>query len=81
VSVAPNLIQIEIINIDEFKKDDQVFSLGTFLQLKDDKGVSVIAIVKSYRIKDPVRQPLDNDETMAEPKDPSFACPRANTIF
>ena len=72
ISVAPNLIQIEIIDIDEFKKGNKVFALGTFLQIKDDKGISVIAIAKSYRIKDPTDEPLDSNGTMPQPRAPSF---------
>jgi DNA helicase HerA-like ATPase len=72
ISVAPNLIQIEIIDIDEFKKDNQVFALGTFLRIEDDKGISVIAIARSYRIKDPIIEPVDSEGTMPVPKAPSF---------
>lgn len=72
VSVAPNLIQIEITDIVEFKKADESLSLGAFLQITDDKGVSVIAMAKSYRIKDPTDEPPNGEGPIPKPKQPSF---------
>jgi len=54
-SIAPNLIQLEVKDIDAFATDDENrFSIGSYLKITDCNNVSVITIVKSYRIKDPV---------------------------
>lgn len=62
ISISPNLIQLEVKDIDAFAADDENrFSIGSYLKITDCNGVSVITIVKSYRIKDPV----PNSETQA----------------
>lgn len=54
VCVTPNLIQLEVIDIDEFVADEnKQFKIGSYLKITDNNGVSVIAIVQSYKIKDP----------------------------
>ena len=53
IGVSPNLIQIEILDIEEFKKShDKKLSLGSYIKITDDKGMSVIAIVLSYKVRD-----------------------------
>ncbi|MCP5004712.1 MAG: ATP-binding protein [Planctomycetes bacterium] len=53
--ISPNLIQIEVRDIKSFATDEEnQFSIGSYLKITDNRGVSVVAIVKSYRIKDPV---------------------------
>jgi len=54
-SISPNLIQLEVKDIQAFATDSEnQFSIGSYLKITDDNKVSVIAIVKSYRIKDPI---------------------------
>lgn len=54
VCVTPSLIQLEVIDIDEFVADEnKQFKIGSYLKITDNNGVSVIAIVQSYKIKDP----------------------------
>lgn len=54
-SISPNLIQLEVKDIQAFATDpENQFSIGSYLKVTDDNEVSVIAIVKSYRIKDPI---------------------------
>jgi len=68
-SISPNLIQLEVKDIDAFATDDaNRFSIGSYLKITDCNDVSVITIVKSYRIKDPVA----NSETEAGGKCRSF---------
>ena len=69
VSNSPNLIQIEVTDIEEFKKNEQEkFYLGSFLKVSDDsKDISVIGIIQSYRIKDPV-----SSGGKCEPLPPTF---------
>ena len=53
--ISPNLIQIEVRDIKAFTTDESNhFSIGSYLKITDNREVSVVAIVKSYRIKDPV---------------------------
>src|SRR5262245_58766761 len=55
ISISPNLIQIEVMDLNEFAADvDNKFSIGSYLKISDSHGSSVIAIVRSFRIKDPV---------------------------
>ncbi len=55
VSVAPNLIQIEVLDTAAFKSSaDSELSIGSYLKISDDNDLSMIAIVQSYRLKQPV---------------------------
>jgi len=67
VAVSPNAIQIEIGDIDMFKKEHVSFSLGSHLRITDDKGDSIIAIVRSYHVKDPILPAVDETGTVPEP--------------
>lgn len=52
VGVSPNLIQIEVIDTNEFKKAGEArFSIGSYLRISDDNNLSMIAVVQSYRVK------------------------------
>ncbi len=54
ISISPNLIQLEVTDLAAFASDDDnKFSIGSYLKITDGNDLSVIAIVKSYRIKDP----------------------------
>ena len=54
ICVTPSLIQLEVTDIDEFGADKaNQFRMGSYLRIKDNNGVSVIATVQSYKIKDP----------------------------
>ncbi|MCK4871927.1 MAG: ATP-binding protein [Phycisphaerales bacterium] len=68
ISVSQNLIQIEILDPAELKKQpEQRLTIGTYLKIADDDGLAVIAIVQAYRIKDPA-----SSDAQAEPSTPSF---------
>lgn len=53
IAVTPNLIQIEVIDTDAFKANaENTFSLGSYLRISDENGLSIIAVVQSYHIRD-----------------------------
>ena len=53
ISVTPDLIQIEVIDIAKFAAEEaDALRIGSYLKITDNNRVSVIAIVKSYKIKD-----------------------------
>jgi len=61
-SITPNLVQIEVRDIREFATtEDGQFAIGSHLKISDSNGVTVVAVVKSYRIKDPA--PLSEEDT------------------
>ena len=52
ITVAPNLIQIEVLDTAAFKSSaDSELSIGSYLKISDDNDLSMIAIVQSYRLK------------------------------
>lgn len=54
ICVTPNLIQIEVIDIGEFAaNENKQFKIGSYLKITDNNQVSVVAIIQSYKIKDP----------------------------
>lgn len=68
ISVSQDLIQIEVLDAGELKKQSgQRLTIGTYLKIADDDGLAVIAVVRAYRIKDPA--PSD---TQAKPVAPVF---------
>lgn len=68
ISVSQNLIQIEILDIGELKKQStQRLTIGTYLKIADDDGLAVIAVVQAYRIKDP-----PSSDAQTEPSTPTF---------
>jgi len=57
ICVTPSLIQLEVTNIDEFAADEsKQFKIGSYLKITDNNKVSVIAIIQSYKIKDPTER-------------------------
>ena len=52
LTVAPNLIQIEVIDADSFKQDASDFTIGSYLMISDDSNTSIIALVQSFKIKE-----------------------------
>jgi hypothetical protein len=68
VSVSPNLIQVEVIDVDEFKAGgSNQLSIGSYLKISDHDAISVIAIIQSYKIKEG-----DKDNSSDGPSRPSF---------
>ncbi|MCO6437327.1 MAG: DUF87 domain-containing protein [Phycisphaerae bacterium] len=68
ISVSQDLIQIEVLDAGELKKQSgQRLTIGTYLKIADDDGLAVIAVVRAYRIKDPA--PTD---AQAKPVAPVF---------
>ena len=52
LTVAPNLIQIEVLDADKFKQDSTDFRIGSYLKISDDSNTSIIALVQSFKIKE-----------------------------
>ena len=52
LTVAPNLIQIEVLDIEQFKQDTTDFTIGSYLKISDDSNTSIIALVQSFKIKE-----------------------------
>jgi hypothetical protein len=52
LTVAPNLIQIEVLDADLFKQDASDFTIGSYLKISDDSSTSIIALVQSFKIKE-----------------------------
>src|SRR5690349_15692799 len=52
LTVAPSLIQIEVLDADQFKQDTSDFTIGSYLKISDDSYTSIIALVQSFKIKE-----------------------------
>lgn len=52
LTVAPSLIQIEVLNPEQFKQDASDFTIGSYLKISDDSNTSIIALVQSFKIKE-----------------------------
>ncbi|GAA4187337.1 hypothetical protein GCM10022252_20670 [Streptosporangium oxazolinicum] len=52
ISVAPDLIQIEVRSSDEYRDLGVEIEIGSYLKISDDNDLAMVVIVKSYRIKD-----------------------------
>ena len=52
LTVTPNLIQIEVLDIDSFKEEGTDFTIGSYLKISDDSNASIIALVQSFKIKE-----------------------------
>lgn len=52
LTVAPSLIQIEVLDVDKFKEDTTDFTIGSYLKISDDTNTSIIALVQSFKIKE-----------------------------
>lgn len=68
-SVTPNLLQIEIVDIDLYHAQpaDSKLSIGSYLKISDDRGLMIIAIAQSFRIRDAV-----NVDPEVAPSSPTF---------
>jgi len=64
VCVSPSLIQIEVFDAKEYQCLATKVSIGSYLKILDDNGLSIITIVQSFRIKDLVREKEGEDVTV-----------------
>lgn len=58
LTVAPSLIQIEVLDAEKFKEAAHAFTIGSYLKISDEDNASIIALVQSYRIKEPSISPI-----------------------
>lgn len=52
LTVAPSLIQVEVLDADKFKQDANDFTIGSYLKISDDSKTAIIALVQSFKIKE-----------------------------
>jgi len=52
LTVAPNLIQIEVLDSEKFIQQSKDFTIGSYLKISDEANTSIIALVQSYKIKE-----------------------------
>ena len=52
ITVSPNLLQIEVTKPNVFRHKNERFTLGSYVKISDEFDVSVIGILKNYKIKD-----------------------------
>lgn len=69
VAIEPNLVQIEVTKPNKFKNNNAAFSIGSYLRITDENGISIIGMLQSYKIKD-VNSDEDNPKLFR--KEPSF---------
>ena len=54
IAVGPDLIEVEVSSTDEYQKMDEQLEIGSYVQISDDNDSCLIAVVESFRIKDPL---------------------------
>lgn len=52
LTVAPSLIQVEVLDAEQFKQDAIDFTIGSYLKISDDSNTAIIALVQSFKIRD-----------------------------
>lgn len=67
IAVGPKVIQVEVIDVEQFRKSAGSLSLGSYLKVGDDNNCCVLALVEGYKIKQ-APAPGENEE----PQEPSF---------
>lgn len=68
-TIEPNLVQVEVTKPNKFKNRNDSFSIGSYVRITDENGVSIIGMLQSYKIKD---TNLNSDNPRIERKEPSF---------
>ena len=64
VAVGPDLIEIEVSSTDKYLELDKQLEIGSYVQIADDNNACLVAIVQSFRIKDPL---LSSDDEKPSP--------------
>jgi hypothetical protein len=60
VAVSPNQIELEVIDPATFKKGGVgPLTIGSYLKISDDDGMAIIAVVKSFRLREVAASELD----------------------
>jgi|GEM_PF-42590 len=68
-TIEPNLVQVEVTKPNKFKNKNDAFSIGSYVRITDENGVSIIGMLQSYKIKD---SNLFSDNPKLVRKEPSF---------
>ena len=69
VTIEPNLVQIEVTKPNKFKNRNDSFSIGSYVRITDENGISIIGMLQSYKIKD---ANIDTENNRIARKEPSF---------
>jgi len=69
VTVSPNLLQVEVTKPNKFKHKNEKFTLGSYVKISDEFEVSILGILKNYKIKD-VNE--EHNKVNLLKKEPSF---------
>jgi hypothetical protein len=68
-TIEPNLVQVEVTKPNKFKNRNDSFSIGSYVRITDENGISIIGMLQSYKIKESNLN-LDNPKVIR--KEPSF---------
>ncbi|RZK24624.1 MAG: ATP-binding protein [Flavobacterium sp.] len=67
LNVSPSMIQIEVLDIENFRLEISDFFIGSYLKISDENCCSIIALVQSFKIRE-----RNNLSENSEPVNPSF---------
>lgn len=60
IAVSPNQIELEVLDPASFKKGDVgSLTIGSYLKISDEDGMAIIAVVKSFRLREAAVSELD----------------------
>ncbi|MGI4791070.1 MAG: ATP-binding protein [Janthinobacterium lividum] len=64
IGVTPNLLQLEIVDVDAYHKqpNEDKLSIGSYLKISDDKGLTIIAVAQSFKVRDQVYASAEADQ-------------------
>ncbi|MDP2309512.1 MAG: ATP-binding protein [Pseudomonadota bacterium] len=73
VSVTGDAVSIEIVDMEAFKTQAASrFTIGAYLRVMDEEGDAIIAVVRSYRVRDPAPEVIEEDQGAPLPRNPIF---------
>lgn len=65
--VTPTLLRIEVVDVEGYHKQpsDKKLSIGSYLKVSDEKGLTIIAIAQSFKVRDAVQ--ASSEEAAKQP--------------
>lgn len=67
-SIAPNSIQVEVVDVANFSNCKERMQLGSYLLVKDERDYSLVAIVSSYSVKEGVFRETEEPQQIVDPR-------------
>ena len=64
IGVAPGEIQVEISSTEKYQQLDRALLIGSYLQISDDADSALVAVVRSYQIRDSLGKDDGTDITV-----------------